>query len=91
VITDFPNENQGVKQALINSARLGNPLITIDGKSETKIYRQVFMDERMGIEKIHQELMSMPGDDAYGLSQIKIWLQRFGTGDLLCCDLPRAG
>jgi hypothetical protein len=35
--------------------------------------------------------MSTLGDDAYGLSQIKIGLQRFRTGDLSCSDLPRAG
>jgi hypothetical protein len=29
-------------------------------------------------------------DDAYRLSQIKISLQRFRTGDLSCGDLPRA-
>jgi hypothetical protein len=45
----------------------------------------------MGIEKVHQELMGTLGDDADGLSQIKIWLQRFRTGDLSCNDLPRAG
>jgi hypothetical protein len=43
------------------------------------------------IEKIHQELMSTLGDDPYGLSPIKISLQRFRTGDLSYCDLPRAG
>jgi transposase len=35
--------------------------------------------------------MSTLGDDAYGLSQIKIWLQRFRTGDLSCSDLHCAG
>jgi hypothetical protein len=42
-------------------------------------------------KKIHQEWMSTLRDDAYGLSQTKIWLQRFRTGDLLCSDLPVAG
>jgi hypothetical protein len=35
--------------------------------------------------------MTTLGDDAYGLSQIKIWLQRFRTGDLSCSDLACAG
>jgi hypothetical protein len=35
--------------------------------------------------------MSTFGDDAYGLSQIKIWLHRFRTGDLSWSDLLRAG
>jgi hypothetical protein len=38
----------------------------------------------MGTEKIHQELMNTLGDNAYGLSQIKIWFQRFTTVDLSC-------
>jgi transposase len=42
-------------------------------------------------KKIHQEVMNTLGDDAYGLSQIKIGLQRFRTRDLSCSDLPRAG
>jgi hypothetical protein len=49
VITDFPKENQGVRQALINSDSLRKPLVTIDGKRGTMICRQVFMAERMGI------------------------------------------
>jgi hypothetical protein len=91
VITDFPKENQGVRQALINSDSFRNLLVTIDGESGTKIFRQVFMGERMGFEKIHQDLMNTLGDDAYGLSQIKIWLQRFRTWDLSCSGLSRAG
>jgi hypothetical protein len=49
------------------------------------------MVERMGTQKIHQELMNTLGDDAYRLSQIKIWLPRFRIGDLSCSDLSRAG
>jgi hypothetical protein len=41
--------------------------------------------------KNHQELMNILGDDVHGLSQIKIWLQKFRIGDLSCNDLPRAG
>jgi hypothetical protein len=63
----------------------------IDGDRGTKIYRQVFVAEKMGIEKIYQELMSILGDDAHWLSQIKTWLQRFRTGDLSCSNLPHAG
>jgi hypothetical protein len=42
--------------------------VTIDGEKGTKIYRRAFLAGRMGIQKIHQELMSTLGDDAYGLS-----------------------
>jgi hypothetical protein len=49
------------------------------------------MVERMGIEKIHQDLISTLGDNACGLSHIRIWLQRFRTGDLSWSDLPHAG
>jgi hypothetical protein len=58
--------------------------VTIDGERGTKICRQVFLAERMGTEKIHQELMRTLGDNVYGLSQIKIWFQRFTTVDLSC-------
>jgi hypothetical protein len=65
--------------------------MTIDRKRGTKICHQGFLTERTGIENIHQELMSTLGDDAYGLSQIKTWLQRFRTRDLSCNNIPRAG
>jgi hypothetical protein len=90
-MTDFPKENQGVRQVLINSENLQNPLVTIDGERGTKTRRHVFLAERMRIEKTHQELMSTLGDDLYGLSQIKIWLQRARTGDLSRSDFLRAG
>jgi hypothetical protein len=31
------------------------------------------------------------GDDSYGVSQIKIWLQKFRNGDLSCKDSARFG
>jgi hypothetical protein len=51
VITDFPKENQGVRQVLINSDSLPNPLVTTDGERRRKICRQLFPAERMEIEK----------------------------------------
>jgi hypothetical protein len=53
----------------------------IDDKC-TKIYHPIFLDERLGIKKIHEELIPTLGDDTYRLSQIKAWLQRFKNGDL---------
>jgi hypothetical protein len=44
-----------------------------------------------GSKKRHEELMSTLRDDASGLSEIKIWLQPFRTGDLSRSDLIRAG
>jgi transposase len=35
--------------------------------------------------------MSTLGDDSYGVSQIKIWLQKFRNGDLSCKDSPGSG
>jgi hypothetical protein len=35
-------------------------------------------------KKIHHEPMSTLGDGVFGLFHIKIWLQRFRTGDLSC-------
>jgi hypothetical protein len=51
VITDFPKENQGMRQVLVNSDSLQNPLTTRDGETGTTIRRPVFLAERMGIEK----------------------------------------
>jgi transposase len=44
-----------------------------------------------GAKRIHEELMSTLGEDRYGVSQIKIWLQKFRNGDLSCKDSPRSG
>jgi transposase len=41
--------------------------------------------------RIHEEPMTTLGDDSYGVSQIKIWLQKFRNGDLSCKDSPRSG
>jgi hypothetical protein len=35
--------------------------------------------------------MSTLGDDSYGISQIKIWLQKFKNSDLACKNSPRSG
>jgi hypothetical protein len=51
VITDFPKDNQGVRQALINSGSLRDPLVTIDGERGVKICCSVFLAARMRIEK----------------------------------------
>jgi hypothetical protein len=51
VITDVPKEKQGVRQALINSDSLRNPLVTTDGERGIKFCCQVFLAEKMGIEK----------------------------------------
>jgi transposase len=60
-------------------------------KEEQKFVVKFFWMKGWGSKTVHQERMSTPGDDAYGLSQIKIWLQRFRTAGLSCGDLPRAG
>jgi hypothetical protein len=51
VITDFPKENQGMRQVLINSESLRNPLVVTDGERGTKICGPIFLAERMGIER----------------------------------------
>jgi hypothetical protein len=42
-------------------------------------------------KRIHEELINTLGDDSYAVSQIKIWLQKFRNGDLLCKDSPPSG
>jgi hypothetical protein len=34
-----------------------------------------------GAKRTHEELMNTLGDDSYGVSQIKIWLQKFRNAD----------
>jgi hypothetical protein len=59
-------------------------------KEEQRFVARFFWLKGWESKKNHQGLMIILGDDAYGLSQIKIWLQRFRTGYLSCSDLPRA-
>jgi hypothetical protein len=44
-----------------------------------------------GAKRIHEELMNTLGDDSYGVSQIKLWIQKFRNGDLSCRDSPHSG
>jgi transposase len=44
-----------------------------------------------GTKRIFEELMSRLGNDSYGVSQIKNWLQKLRNGDLSCKDSPRSG
>jgi hypothetical protein len=44
-----------------------------------------------GSKKIHEELITTLGNDAYHWSQIKTWLQRFKNGDFSCKDHSRPG
>jgi hypothetical protein len=45
-------------------------------KHGTNIRRQVFLDERLELRKIHEELATPLGDDASGLSRIKIGFEK---------------
>jgi hypothetical protein len=51
-------------------------------KKEQRFVVKFFWLKGWGSKKILQELMGTLRDDAYGLPQIKIWLQRLKTGDL---------
>jgi hypothetical protein len=51
----------------------------------------MFLDEELGLKKFHQELVITLGADAYGRSQIKIWLQKSRNSDLSCKDAPHTG
>jgi hypothetical protein len=48
----------------------------------TEICHQIFLDARAEIKQRDEELITTLGDDAYHLSQIKTWLQRFNKVDL---------
>jgi hypothetical protein len=43
-----------------------------------------------GAKRIHQELVITLGGDTDGMSQSKIWFQKFGNSDFFCKDVPRA-
>jgi hypothetical protein len=51
----------------------------------------MFLAERLGDGRMHEELMSTLGGDSYGVSQIKIWFQKFRNGDFSCKDSPLSG
>jgi hypothetical protein len=63
-------------------------LSSIDGERGTKNPHQIFLDEELRLKKIHQELVARLGADAYGRSQIKIWLHKFRNGNFFCKDAP---
>jgi hypothetical protein len=46
-------------------------------KEEQRFVIRYFWTKSWGSKQIHEELITTLGDDAYHLSQIKIWLQRF--------------
>jgi transposase len=60
-------------------------------KKEQRFVVEILWLKGWGAKRIHEELMSTLGDDSYGLSQIKIWLQRFRNGDLSSKDSPPSG
>jgi hypothetical protein len=53
------------------------------GQGRPKIPDQIFLDQRIGRKKVHEELTSTLGDDAYGRSQFKIW-----RNAAMCCGRP---
>jgi hypothetical protein len=59
-------------------------------KEEQRSVLKQLSRKAWGVKLIHQELTRTLGNDGYGPSQIKIWLQRFQSGDLSCDDSPGA-
>jgi hypothetical protein len=51
-------------------------------KEEQRFMMKFLWLKDWGAKRIHNELMSTLGDDSYGVSQIKIWLQKFRNSDL---------
>jgi hypothetical protein len=52
------------------------------GKDEQRFVMKFLWLKGCGAKTIHEELMSTLGDDSCGVSQIKIWLQKFTNSDL---------
>jgi hypothetical protein len=44
----------------------------MDGERGIKIPHEIFLDEELGLKKIHEELVTTLEANAYGQSQIKI-------------------
>jgi hypothetical protein len=64
---------------------------TIHWQGGPKIRHWILLDERMVAKKIHLALTATLGDDAYGLSQIKVWLQGFRNDNCSAIDPQRGG
>jgi transposase len=60
-------------------------------KEEQRFVMKFLLLKGWGTKRIREELISTLSDDSYGVSQIKIWLQKFRNGDLSCKDSPRSG
>jgi hypothetical protein len=60
-------------------------------KEEQRFLIKYFWMKNSGSTKVHQKLVITLGADAYGRSQIKIWFQKFRTGDLFCKDAHAPG
>jgi hypothetical protein len=60
-------------------------------KEEQRFVMKFLWLKGWNAKRTHEELMSTFGDDSYGVSQNKIWLQKFRNGDLSCKDSPRSG
>jgi hypothetical protein len=60
-------------------------------KEEQRFVMKFLWLKSWGAKRIHEELMGTLGDDSYGASQIKIWLQKFRNGDLSCKNSPPSG
>jgi hypothetical protein len=60
-------------------------------KEEQRFVMKFLWLKGWGAKRMHEKLMSTLGDDSYGASQIKIWLQKFRNGDSSCKDSPCSG
>jgi hypothetical protein len=60
-------------------------------KEEQRFVMKFLWVKGWGTKRIHEEVTSTLGDDSYGVSQIKIWLQKSRNGDLFYTDFPPSG
>jgi transposase len=60
-------------------------------KEEWRFVTRYFWMKDWGAKGIHQDPVTTLGEDAYAVSQIKIWLRKFRSGDLSCKDVRRSG
>jgi hypothetical protein len=91
VITYFPKENQGVRQTLVNLNILRNAFVTIDRERGTKVFRQVCLVDRMGLEKDSSGADEQTREPCARAVSDQNLIAEVQSRDLSCSYLPRAG
>jgi hypothetical protein len=72
-------------------SKLNSDNKSLESYADKEIRRSELVTKGWGSKKIHEKLITTLSDNAYHLSQVKTWLQRFKNGDLSCKDYSLPG